>query len=415
MPKVCVWYGVLMVNRYSCFQRWYGYALGIITVFLACTAGCSARAHMGNCVPHGTLHPAACVQGDYMTQQGQDGSDQRAQERYERYVYTQIQMGVRARVVIDSPNQAMAKSAAQAVFARLDELESVMSDYRADSELSRLCTQPTGQWVAVSDDLFRVLTIAKSWARQSDGALDFTLGPLTRLWRTARQEGRLPSNAAIQAARDRTGWRSVELRKGPHGSGMVRFRKTGMKLDLGAVGKGWAVDEAYKVLADRGLEHALVELGGDLVLGKCPISSQAKDGQRWRVGIETGYATGQHPVVEAVMVGIATSGDTEQYIEIEGRRYSHLLDPATGIGLTTRTAATVVASTGAAADAAASIVCIVGPERAIAFVRHMEELGEKLGVRMVVDGRVYCFGSLAQVFVQRPLTEETGTDEQQSK
>ncbi len=345
-----------------------------------------------------------------MTRRGQIGSDQRGQERYKRYVYTQIQMGVRARVVIDSPSQAMAKSAAKAVFARLDDLESVMSDYREDSELSRLCAQPAGQWVAVSDDLYRVLTIARYWARQSDGALDFTLGPLTRLWRAARHEGRLPGSAAIKAARDRTGWRFVELREDDRGHGMVRLGRPGMALDLGAVGKGWAADEAYQVLADRGLEHALVELGGDIVLGKRPITfdscqettgqESTGNGQLWRVGIETGYGTGQHPVIEAAMVGVATSGDTEQYIEINGRRYSHLLDPVTGIGLTTRTAATVVASTGATADAVASIVCIVGPERAEAFVRHMEDCGQRLGVRMVVDGRVYCFGSLTNLFVQ---------------
>jgi len=160
-----------------------------------------------------------------------------------------------------------------------------------------------------------------------------------------------------------------------------------MRIDFGAIGKGFGADEALLAMRRLGIERAVVDLGGDMAVGDPPPGESA-----WRIEIETGYGSGAgaggRPVVLVANAGVATSGDTEQYIELGGVRYSHILDPRTGAGLTTRTAATVVAIDGATADALASAACVLGSERA-------RELLEKIpgfGVRMMEDGVESRFG-----------------------
>ena len=376
------------------WQRTTGLIVSIVILLLG-VSGCHSQPAAANIARHDARAP----QQPHPTQ---------VTPQFDRYVYTQIHMGVQTRLILYAPNEPLAKAAARKAFARIAQLESVMSDYRADSELSQLCAAQSETWIPVSDDLFRILQIARTWAARSDGALDMTLGPLTKLWRQARHEGVMPSAETIAHARERTGWRFVELRKRDRA---VRLLHSGMELDLGAVGKGFAADEALKTLAKMGIHRALVEIGGDIALGDGPPSrtdedqrNTQKNGSLWNVAIETGYGAAPHPRIRAANLGIATSGDTEQYIQIEGSHYSHILDPATGLGLTTRSAATAVAQTGASADAVASIVCVLGPERAAAFVCQTERRYEPLGVRMVVDGRVFRFGSLA-AYVEAPGDE----------
>lgn len=297
-----------------------------------------------------------------------------------RFSYTQIHMGSPARIVLFAPDEARAKAAARAAFARIAELDAALSDYRQDSETNRLCARPAGDWTPVSGDLFRVLARAGEISEQTGGAFDCTVGPLVRLWREARRDGRLPDTDELRQASGRVGWRLVELDAGER---RARLMRDGMRLDFGGIGKGFAADEAVGVLRGHGLGRCLVDFGGDLAAGDPP------PGERfWKVEIETGYGAGPRPVVWAANCGVATSGDTEQFVELGGVRYSHILDPATGLGLTTRTAATVVAPDGATADALASAVCVLGPARA------REVLGgvRGVGVRVVAGGEAFRFG-----------------------
>lgn len=297
-----------------------------------------------------------------------------------RYTYSQIHMGSQARVVLYAPDEVSAREAARAAFARMAELDAVMSDYRQDSELMRLSAQPPGDWTPVSDDLFRVLSRSQELSRSTEGAFDVTLGPLTRLWRATREEGRIPPESELLAARSRVGWERVEL----DGAGRrVRLAVPGMRLDLGAIGKGFAADEAVAAMRGLGFERCLVDLGGDISAGGPP---PGKPG--WRATVSTGYGAGPSPVVTVAGAGVATSGDTEQYVEVEGARFSHILDPRTGLGLTSRAAATVIAPDAATADAIASAACVLGPEGAARL------LGRRagVGVRLVIDGEVYRIG-----------------------
>jgi thiamine biosynthesis lipoprotein len=229
-----------------------------------------------------------------------------------------------------------------------------MSDYRDDSEIAELARRAGGPAQPVSPDLFRVLEKAVAIAEASDGAFDPTVGPLVALWRAARRDRRLPDSAALEEARKRTGVGHLELNGGirtvtmPHGA----------RLDLGGIGKGFACDEAVRVLRDLGYPHALVSLAGDVVAGDPPPGQAA-----WSVAIGKGGRT--EPVANA---GISTSGDAEQFVEIGGVRYSHILDPRTGLGLTGSTSATVIASDGMTADALATAACVLGEEKGRALV-----------------------------------------------
>lgn len=290
-------------------------------------------------------------------------------------------MGSRARIVLYAEDEPQARAAAGAAFARLAELDAVLSDYRQNSEVSRLCTQPAGVWTPVSADLFRVLTRAQEFAESSGGAFDHTVGPLSLLWRQARRNQQLPPASDLEHARARVGWRLVGLDEGRRA---VRMEREQMRIDFGAIGKGFGADEAILAMRPLGVSRALVDIGGDMAVGDPPPGQPA-----WRIEIESGYGDGPRPVVYAANEGVATSGDTEQFVEIGGIRYSHILDPRSGFGLTTRTAATVIARDGASADTLASAACVLGPEQV--FERFGRTAG--FGVRMMVDGVESRFGS----------------------
>jgi thiamine biosynthesis lipoprotein len=278
----------------------------------------------------------------------------------ERFEYAQIIMAVEARITLYAEDETTARAAAGDAFDRMNALDAVMSDYRADSEVMRLCRAPAGEAVAVSPDLLRVLQASIDMSRQTHGAFDVTIGPVVRLWRDARRAGRLPDADALREARARTGWRLVDL--DPAGSA-VTLRAAGMSLDLGGIGKGFAVDEAIAVLRAAGAGRCLVNLGGDLAAWDPPPGEQG-----WIVEIETGAGAGAGKTPSRITLhraAVATSGDLEQFIEIDDVRYSHIVNPATGLGLTNRRAVTVVAHDAITADALASALSVMdeGAER----------------------------------------------------
>lgn len=282
-----------------------------------------------------------------------------AQEGLTRFEFSQLHMGVQARLVFYAPDRAIAHTAARAAFARIEMLDSLLSDYRVDSELNRLCARSGDPPVPVGDDLFRVLTRAQVLARQSDGAFDVTVGPLVRRWRTTRRTGVLPPPDTLRQDRARTGWRNLRLdarRQTAH------LRLPRMQLDLGGIAKGYAGDEALRVLARHGIDRALVGLGGDLVASGPPPETTG-----WP--IEVALADTALRPLRLAYAALSTSGDTEQYVDIDGRRYAHLIDPRTGLGLTTRVAVTVLAPDGLTADGLSTTLAVLGPKHGPPFLR----------------------------------------------
>jgi thiamine biosynthesis lipoprotein len=277
-----------------------------------------------------------------------------------RFEYRQRHMGIEARLVLYAPDEREAADAARAAFGRIARLDSLMSDYRSDSELSRLSARAGGPPVPVSDELFLVLARAQALARLSDGAFDVTVGPLVRLWRQARRTATLPSPAELAEARSRVGWRHLRLDSVARTAHLLR---PGMLLDLGGIAKGYAADEALRALRAAGVERALVEMGGDLVAGAPPPGEPG-----WHVTVSS--AAPERAPLPLARRALSTSGDTEQFVEIGGVRYSHVVDPATGLGLRSRVAATVLAPDGITADALSTALTILGPERGEALLAH---------------------------------------------
>ena len=266
-------------------------------------------------------------------------------------------MGVPARIVLYAQSSEAAERAARAAFARFAALEDVASDYRPTSELMRLCAHAGGPPVPVSPDLFRMLQQAQTIARRSGGAFDVTVGPYVALWRQARRSGKLPALREIREARRRVGWQKLRLDPTER---TAHLRIGGMRLDLGGIAKGDACDQAQRELRRHGVTRALVEAGGDIVAGDPPPGEKG-----WRIEI----AEGGSGVVLLANRAVSTSGDTEQFVEIGGRRYAHIVDPRTGLGLTDRFAATVFAPDGLTSDPLATAACVLGPERGEALVR----------------------------------------------
>lgn len=267
-------------------------------------------------------------------------------------------MGVQARIVLWAGDEARARSAARAAFARLAAVDDALSDWRADGELARLEARAGGPPLPVSEDLYRCLERALAVARASDGAFDPSVGALTRLWRAARASGVAPTAEALAAAREATGWRHVELDPVTRG---VRLARADLRLDFGGIGKGYGADRALETLRGHGVERALVGLAGDHAVGAPPPGARA-----WR--LRAGRDDEAAPTLELERCGVATSGDTEQFFVLDGVRTSHVLDPRTGIGVVARPLVTVVAPDCATADALASALGVVGPEGAEALL-----------------------------------------------
>lgn len=292
----------------------------------------------------------------------------------QRFEFGKPQMGVPFRIVLYAANENQASQAVQAAFDRVKHLNSIMSDYEPDSELSRLSkTAGTGKAVKVSEELWPVLVYSQKLARESDGAFDITVGPVVNLWRKARRARQLPPPEVIADFRKAVGYEKLVLNEREHTAALT---VPGMKLDLGAIAKGYAADEAIKTLQAHGIRSAFVAASGDIMVSDAP---PGKPG--WRIEI-TPLDTPDAPPAKFVLLAhqaLATSGDLFQHIEIEGKRYSHIVNPKSGLGLTDHSLVTVLAKDGKTADALATTISIVGPE-------HGLNLGRKLGamaVRMV--------------------------------
>jgi thiamine biosynthesis lipoprotein len=279
----------------------------------------------------------------------------------ERYSYEEPHMGTRFGLLFYAPDEATANKASEAAFARVAELNRTMSDYLATSELMRLCAKAGGPAVKVSDDLFLVLKRARELSKQSDGAFDVTVGPVVRLWRLARKTRRLPDAEKLKAARALVGWKMVELDEKKQ---TVKLKKAEMQLDLGGIAKGYTADEVLKVLKKHGITRALVSAGGDLTAGDAPPGAKG-----WVVSIEAIDKDKEGPRhLTLANAAVSTSGDASQYANIDGVRYSHIVDPRTGLGLVGRMSATVVAKDGITADSLTKVVAILGPEKGFKIV-----------------------------------------------
>lgn len=322
-----------------------------------------------------------------------------------RYQATQPHMGTRVTIVLYATDDESANRGFRAAFTRIGQLDERLSDYRGDSELSRLSrsapadpsTAPVA--VPVSCDLWRVLAYSQRLSQQTNGAFDVTVGPLTRLWRRARRQRAMPKASRLRQALTSVGYRHMRLAAQHH---TVTLLRPGMRLDLGAVAKGYAADEGLKKLVALGMDRALVNAGGDMAMGRAP-----PDRAGWKIGVAP-LDAGKPPsrMLLLAQCAIATSGDAWQFVEIGGRRYSHILDPRTGLGLTCRSSVTVVARDAMRADSLASAVSVLGPEQGLPLIEQAPGTSALI-VRRDKD-RIHFYESTAfrQLCTAEPCTGE---------
>lgn len=309
------------------------------------------------------------------------GGSERPERPLHRYEFERAEMGVPFRVVLYAWNPALAKVAAREALDRVRELNAVFSDYEFDSELSRLNQSAgTGRWVEVSETLWEVLCWSQELAARTEGAFDITVGPAVTLWRRARRIHAMPPPEVLRLAREAVGYQKLRLDPARRRAMLPRPR---MKLDLGGVAKGVALDEAMKVLKRRGIRHALISGGGDLLVSEAPPGREA-----WRIELppveEADGPPGRY--VRLRHSALATSGDLYQHVVIDGVRYSHIVDPRTCIGLTDQSLVTVIAPTGREADALATAISVLGPEKGLRLAAERE--GVEVQILRRPEGRL---------------------------
>lgn len=319
-----------------------------------------------------------------------------------RHEFTRLLMGVDVRIIVYAESEDQARAGAAAAFDRIAAIEDVASDWRASSEVMRLCAALPGTEVAASDDLIAMLACARRVSMASGGGFDVTIGAVTHLWRDARQAGRVPTQAEIAAARQAVGFRSVRIDEDRR---TVRLERAGVVIDLGGIAQGYAAREALRVLDDRALGCAVVDVSGDLALGDPPPGREG-----WRVALPDGGSNMHQATRHAAESGaagsdeadryqreahgdegetawrtmtlsrcaVSTSGDTEQNVLVldergEAVRESHILDPRRGRGVVGMRSVTIIGPDAMLCDALATAVSVMGPRRGGALVARIPE------------------------------------------
>lgn len=297
----------------------------------------------------------------------------------ERFEFEEQHMGMPFRIVLYAESAAIANDAAKAAFSRIEALNLTLSDYEPESEVNRLsATAGTGQKVPLSHDLRTILLQAQELSQKSDGAFDVTIGPAVRLWRQARRKKVMPKEADLKAAAALVDFRQLQF--GPENKTVEMLRK-GQRIDLGGIAVGYAVDEAMKILKDKGITSALLDGSGDIAVSLPPPGEAG-----WKIGVAPSEQN-KMPTQYLLLTNAAvtTSGDAFQFVELGGKRYSHIVDPRTGLGLTDRLSATVVAPTCIVADSYATAACILGLEKGSALIDSVPEAAVLI-VRQTAEG-----------------------------
>jgi thiamine biosynthesis lipoprotein len=280
--------------------------------------------------------------------------------------FVALRMGTEFRILVYASDPLAAQKAALAAFDRVEELENILSDYRENSEVMRLCKTAVNSPQVVSAELFFVLQNALRISTLSGGAFDVTIGPVAKLWREGRKKKQVPDPAELQRARRRVGYANVLLNPDVN---TVTLKIPDMAIDLGGIGKGYAADEALKVLLSRGFPSALVHAGGEVVVGDPPPGKKG-----WKIAIrKTDPADPEAPGhLFLHHRGVSTSGDAFQNLEAGGQKYSHIINPADGMGLKDSPTVTIIARDGITADALSTALDIMPAPEGLKLVESTE-------------------------------------------
>lgn len=287
----------------------------------------------------------------------------------QRFTFTQPSMGAVFQIMLYAPDEAVAQKAADAAFRRIEQINQLASDYLPESELSHCNRAPFNTPIPISVDLFQLISDAQKVSRITSGAFDITATYAIQQWRRSKRKQRLPSAEETAKAIAMTDWKAIVL--DATAQTLIKT-KDGLLLDLGGIGKGYAADAALRVIKEHGIKRALIAGSGDLAIGDAPPGRAG-----WDVALRTFEKTeggGRLLHVSLSNCGCSTSGDLHQYLELAGKRYSHIVNPKTGLGLTNRIACTVIANDATTSDAMATALCVLGGENGLKKVEEMKSL-----------------------------------------
>ena len=288
---------------------------------------------------------------------------------------TEAIMGTRIYVELWDTGPAHGNAAIDAVMAEMHRIDDLMSHYKPDSQLSQINARAAREPVQVDPELFDLIKLSTHYSEITEGAFDITYASVGYLYDYRRHIR--PTEAAIKAALPAVNWRNMLLDQQHH---TVRFEHAGMRIDLGGIGKGYAVDRGIAILKARGIQHAVVTAGGDTRI----IGDHL--GRPWLVAIrhpdDKDKVVTRIPLSDAAM---STSGDYERYFDEKGVRYHHIIDPRTGHSASKVRSATILGPTATQTDGMSKTAFVLGPEKALEIINRMPEYD---AVFVCPDGRV---------------------------
>lgn len=315
----------------------------------------------GELVDDSSVHDTAATTTPVANTAARNGSPPQAQYLPLLHVARRA-MATQFEAFLPAECKAPAVDAASDAFEELESLEQIMSFYRTTSDLVLLNRIAKSGWVEVGDALFDVLCKSLDFHNSTLGAFDVASGPLTRLWRMARSQGKHPSHEELAGALACASSLNIQF---DHAKKAVRFAREGTEVDLGAIGKGYALDVCARLMQNRGVASAVLHGGQSSVLvwgGRPDTEGKMRP---WKIGVG-------HPLKPEARVAelnlcdgaIGTSGSARQFYYVDGRRLCHVIDPRTGLPVEGIWSATVIAATAAAADALSTALFVLGPEGA---------------------------------------------------
>ncbi len=286
---------------------------------------------------------------------------------------TSLLMGTVVEITVHHEDPATARKIINEAFAEGTRLQNLLSIYDKNSEISIINRKAGIEEVKVSGEVFSLIEDALSYSELTGGAFDITVGPLLELWgftpldaekKAASRQRQMPDKSAMEKTLSLVGYRDVHLDRSRN---TVKLAKRGMKIDLGAIAKGYVVDQMAAVLRAGGIRNALVNAGGDMCALAAPLGKKA-----WRVGIQDPHSS--NSVIDVIGISneaVATSGDYEKFFVINGKRFSHIIDPGTGYPASGLVSVTVIARTAMEADALSTALFVMGEEKGRELIKEM--------------------------------------------
>lgn len=278
-------------------------------------------------------------------------------------------MGTFARVLVVAPNKRTAQRCIASAFEQLQKVDNLMSVYNPESELSKVNRLASNQPVKVSESTFDVLEKALYFSKLTGGAFDVTVGALVDLWRESAEANHPPSSQAITAARSKAGYQNLLL---DANNMTAHFAADEMKLDLGGIAKGYAIDKAVEAMEKEGARGGMVDVGGDIRCFGIAVGRK----RHWLIGLQDPNITNEGTILTLKLSdsAVTTSGDYRRFVVIDGKKHSHIVDTNTGQSSEKLASVTIIASNATDADALATAVSVLGQKKGIELVDSLPDI-----------------------------------------